>query len=209
MSKRLAQLKGDSGHSYCFDEFTLDLTRASLLRNGQEVKLRPKSFDTLRYMVENPGRLITKKEMIEILWPDSFVSDESLAQCLKDVRRALDDNQQRLIKTVQRRGYIFDADVIDSVQPDHKTRKRSIAVLPFRPLDADESDKYLGLAMADTLITKLGSLGEVIVRPTSAIQSYMSTDQDTLSAGRDQRVDAVLEGSIRRSSDKVRVTVRL
>jgi DNA-binding winged helix-turn-helix (wHTH) protein/tetratricopeptide (TPR) repeat protein len=209
MSKSVPQLKGDSERWYSFGEFRLNLTRASLERNGLEVRLRPKSFDTLRYLVENAGRLITKKEMIEMLWPDSFVSDESLAQCLKDVRRALDDNERRYIRTVQRRGYIFDADVIDSLQPNAKTRIRSIAVLPFKPLVADESDKYLGLAMADTLITKLGSLGEIIVRPTSAIQGYMSTDQDTLSAGREQRVDAALEGSIQRSSDKLRVTVRL
>lgn len=85
----------------------------------------------------------------------------------------------------------------------------SIAVLPFKALDERESDEYLGLGMADTLITKLSSISQIIVRPTSAVQKYTGQEQDSLTAGREQRVDAVIEGSIQRSGDKIRVTVRL
>ncbi len=90
-----------------------------------------------------------------------------------------------------------------------KPQVRSIAVLPFKPLAKDGSDEYLGLGMADTLITKLSGLRQVIVRPTSAIRGYVAPDQDALAAGREQRVDAVLEGSIQRSGNRLRVTVRL
>ena len=279
--------QSESNQAYAFDDFTLDLARVSLTHQGQEVKLRPKSFETLRYLIENSGRVVTKEELIQAIWPDSFVTDDSLVQCLRDVRRALNDESQRYIKTVPRRGYLFDAKVtpdsaatqsavyteqIDRVRiviEEEKDQKpestgettkmahrvaalpgsrrvrklltiaslfalaviailvyssnsnrtkqaepgpqvRSIAVLPFRPLSGGESsDEYLGLAMADTLITKLSGLGGIIVRPTSAVQRYALPDQDTLSAGREQRVDAVLEGSIQRSGDQVRVTVRL
>ncbi|MGH9841666.1 MAG: tetratricopeptide repeat protein [Blastocatellia bacterium] len=85
----------------------------------------------------------------------------------------------------------------------------SIAVLPFKALDAGEREEYLGLGMADTLITRLSSLSQIIVRPTSAIRKYTAQEQDALAAGREQRVDAVLEGSIQRLGDKMRVTVRL
>ncbi len=84
----------------------------------------------------------------------------------------------------------------------------SIAVLPFKALDASEREEYLGLGMADTLITKLSNIGQIKVRPTSAVRKYAGQEQDALAAGREQRVDAVLEGSIQRSGDKMRVTVR-
>ena len=67
---------------YGFDEFTLDAERACLLRSGRDVKLRPKVYDALRYFVENPGRLIRKEELIQALWPGSFVTDDSLVQCM-------------------------------------------------------------------------------------------------------------------------------
>ncbi len=85
----------------------------------------------------------------------------------------------------------------------------SIAVLPFKPLSADGSDDYLGLGMADTLITKLSNLRQIIVRPTSAVRKYVAPEQDPLAAGREQRVDAVLEGNIQKSGEKIRVTVRM
>ena len=96
---------------YSFDEFRLDLTRGALFRGADELKLRPKSFDVLKYLTENPGRLISKDELIESIWEGMAVTDDSLVQCLKDIRRALDDTQQQIIKTVPRRGYIFDKEV--------------------------------------------------------------------------------------------------
>src|SRR5437660_7942380 len=95
----------------CFDGFTLDLTRGCLLRGAQEIRLRPKPFEALKYLVENSGRLINKSELIQVLWPDTAVTDDSLVQCLMEVRRALGDEAQQIIKTVPRRGYIFDREV--------------------------------------------------------------------------------------------------
>ena len=97
-----------------FDGFTLDLTRGCLLRGTEEIKLRPKPYEALKYLVENPGRLISKAELIGKIWPDTAVTDDSLVQCLKEVRRALGDDAQQIIKTVPRRGYIFDKEVRDN-----------------------------------------------------------------------------------------------
>jgi predicted ATPase/DNA-binding winged helix-turn-helix (wHTH) protein len=100
--------------TYHFGEFTLDLARGCVFKAGEEIKLRPKVYEALKYLVENPGRLIGKQELIQAVWPDSFVTDDSLVQCTVELRRALDDRDQQLLKTVPRRGYLFAAQVTQS-----------------------------------------------------------------------------------------------
>jgi DNA-binding winged helix-turn-helix (wHTH) protein/TolB-like protein/Flp pilus assembly protein TadD len=86
---------------------------------------------------------------------------------------------------------------------------KSIAVLPFKPLVADSRDESLEMGMADTLIARLSNIRGINVRPISAVRKYASIEQDALAAGREQKVDAVLDGQIQKSGDKIRVTVRL
>ena len=100
--------------NYQFGEFTLDVGRGCLLKAGEEIKLRPKVYETLKYLVEHPGRLIGKQELMQAVWPDAFVTDDSLVQCTLELRRALDDRNQQLLKTVPRRGYLFAAEVIQA-----------------------------------------------------------------------------------------------
>src|SRR3979490_3105357 len=90
--------------------------RGCVLKAGEEIKLRPKVFETLKYLVEHPGRLIGKPELMQAVWPDAFVTDDSLVQCTLELRRALDDRSQQLLKTIPRRGYLFSADVVQ-LQP--------------------------------------------------------------------------------------------
>lgn len=97
--------------NYRFGEFTLDLARGALFRSGSEVKLRPKVFEVLKFLVENPCRLIGKEEMVKAIWPESFVTDDSLVQCTVELRRALGDPEQQIIKTIPRRGYLFNVAV--------------------------------------------------------------------------------------------------
>jgi formylglycine-generating enzyme required for sulfatase activity/DNA-binding winged helix-turn-helix (wHTH) protein len=101
-----------------FAGFRLDLTRGSLFREGEEVKLRPKSYETLKYLAANAGRLVPKTELVAVLWPDmSIVSDDSLTHCVMDVRRALGDEGQQFIRTVPGRGYLFAAAVEAGQEP--------------------------------------------------------------------------------------------
>lgn len=86
---------------------------------------------------------------------------------------------------------------------------KSLAVLPFKSLGSDISDEALGVGMADTLITRLSNIRQFIVRPTSAVRKYTSPEQDPVVAGKELKVDAVLEASIRRAGDRVRVTLRV
>lgn len=96
---------------YCFEAFTLDLRRGSLSDAAGAVELRPKSFAVLCHLVANAGRLVAKDELFQAVWPDVTVTDESLTRCVSDVRLALRDEAHRIIKTVPRRGYLFDAAV--------------------------------------------------------------------------------------------------
>jgi len=88
-------------------------------------------------------------------------------------------------------------------------QSQTIAVLPFKPMNQVGQDKFLELGMADALITRLSNLKEIVVRPTSAVRKYASQEQDPVSAGRELRVTSVLEGSVQRLNDRIRVTVQL
>jgi DNA-binding winged helix-turn-helix (wHTH) protein len=121
--------------AYRFDRFVLDLRRGVLLADDAECVLRPKSFALLRLFVESAGRLIDRDEILHTLWPGVFVSDDSITQCIGDIRRALGDNDQRLLRTLPRRGYRFIAQVVaepaKSVSaPSHVDAPRAPAALP-------------------------------------------------------------------------------
>src|SRR3954447_6316660 len=98
-----------------FADFTLDLEGGFLRRAGEEVALRPKPFEVLTYLVEHHGRLVTKGALIKAVWADTAVTDNSLARCLLEIRRALADDSQQMIRTVARRGYVFAAPVSQPV----------------------------------------------------------------------------------------------
>lgn len=88
-----------------FDAFELDGQRRTLRRSGAEVELRPLAFDALSFLLRHAGRVVTKDELIAAVWPGLVVTDDSIARCISDIRRALGDVEQRIIKTVPRRGY--------------------------------------------------------------------------------------------------------
>ena len=119
-----------SPQNYQFGEFTLDVARGCVLKAGEEIKLRPKVYETLKYLVEHPGRLIGKQELIQAVWPDAFVTDDSVVQCTLELRRALGDRSQQLLKTVPRRGYLFTAEV---AQTSTKAGRISASALPDVP----------------------------------------------------------------------------
>jgi DNA-binding winged helix-turn-helix (wHTH) protein len=88
--------------------------------------LRPKSFEVLRYLVEHAGRVGGKEEIIKAVWPDVIVTDESLTRCISEVRRAIGDESQKIIKTVPKRGYLLDVPIVlDDVQEDQPPTLRA------------------------------------------------------------------------------------
>src|SRR5712692_10579071 len=100
-----------------FEGYTLDVACYALRTADREVALRPKTFELLRYLVENPDRLVTKEELLKAIWPDVVVTDESLTHCVSEVRQAIGDSRQAIIVTVPRRGYRFAAPVVRVTSP--------------------------------------------------------------------------------------------
>lgn len=217
--------------SFEFGAFRLEIAERRLLRDGSPVPLAPKVFDTLVALVESSGRLLQKDELMRTLWPDTFVEDVTLARNISDLRKVLREGSSRAeyIETVPKVGYRFIASVTqcggrDStliVQRRTKSRVvveeqigeghslRSIAVLPFKQLGARDMDDYLGLGLADALITRLTKISRISVRPTSAITRYSGSKADALVVGRELGVASVLEGNIQRANDQIRVSVQL
>src|SRR4051812_15347831 len=129
---------------YRFDRFTLDLARGALLGlDGAELPLRPKSFALLQLLVENAGRLLDRDTIMGAVWPDVFVTDDSITQCVGDIRRALGDEAQRLLRTIPRRGYLFAVEVASAepamVVPEELTQRligqATVPVLPLTLLE--------------------------------------------------------------------------
>ena len=103
--------------SHRFGPFVLDVARGELRRGDEPVQLRPKTFEVLHHLAQNPGRLIGKEEFFRIVWRDVIVTEDSLVQCITELRQALGDTGRTLIKTVPRRGYLFNLQSPDSVPP--------------------------------------------------------------------------------------------
>jgi DNA-binding winged helix-turn-helix (wHTH) protein/tetratricopeptide (TPR) repeat protein len=195
---------------YEFGAFRLDPAERLLLREGQPIRLTGKALDALLVLVRANGHLIEKSDLISALWGQTIVEEGNLTVLIWQLRKALGDDvlEHKYIQTVAKRGYRFVAEVRQVVEVN-PAQIRSLAVIPFRSLSADVSQDHLGIGLADTIITKLGSMGQIIVRPTTAVIQYFDKRADPLTIGREQQVDAILAGHLEVLSDKVRVTVQL
>jgi formylglycine-generating enzyme required for sulfatase activity/DNA-binding winged helix-turn-helix (wHTH) protein len=115
---------GESVHKVLwFDRFGLDLRRACLRLDGREIELRPKAFEVLHHLAANAGVLVPKQDLHAAVWPNVAVSDDSLVQCIRELRQKLGDREHHLIKTVSRRGYLLDATLRTDGGPLPHTRQ--------------------------------------------------------------------------------------
>ncbi len=266
---------GSAHHIYRFGEFALDVERGALVKSGTDVPLRPKAFEVLRFLVEHHGTLVSKDTLLTEIWSPAVVTDDSVTQCLTEIRRAIDDHEQVSIRTLPRRGYLFDAPVSGphdapsdraagmafdpdaSTAPtaptpathapnrsrrplllmtlavlllafwwhttgDHQddarvaakqapttTQAASIAVLPFTDMSPDHDEAYLADGMSEEIIDQLVHIPglRVIARTSSFAFRGRGADIAEIAARLD--VANVLEGSVRKSGDRIRVTVQL
>ena len=128
-----------------FNAFTLELSEPALLRSGKTIQLRPRALKVLTYLAERPGETVTSKELIESLWDDpSQASNNSLAQCITDIRAALDDTDHRIIRNVPRRGYVLAAPV-STVEAAPEPGAALSEPAPGAPNTAARTSKLLGV----------------------------------------------------------------
>lgn len=213
---------------YEFGPFRLDTEEFRLHREGTPIQLKPKVFQLLLLLVRNSGHILTKAELMQEIWPDSFVEEHNLTVSIFALRKALGETDgYAYIETVPRRGYRFVAEVttdgnpaqdfslaagkgsgtnIGRESPGHSVIQ-SLAVLPFKLIGGTGKTEYLGPGIADALITRLSNLSRIIVRPTGAVRSY--TDEDPITSGQRLKVTSVLDGTIQEIGKKLRVTVQL
>ena len=199
--------------TYEFGGFTLESRGAASVSDGEHVALAPKAFDLLVAFVRRAGRLLSKQELLDSVWPESFVEEGILTVHVSALRKALGDTSRppRYIETVARSGYRFIAPVTE-----HATDRRvipgrwSIAVLPSRaPSGGGEGAPLIGLAITDSLIDRLGRFDPVVVRPTGAVHSYRNHTDDPAAVGRTLQSDAVVDSSFEQMPDGVRLSARL
>jgi len=210
-------MKNNASYIYEFGPFSLIEEERQLLVDGRQVSLTPKAIDILIFLLQNSGRVLEKKEIMDQIWPDTFVEEATLAQNIFTIRKALGENitGTQYIETIPKRGYRFVVDVNRSYREISRPETysgpglSSIAILPFDSLHTGSDDEYLGLGLADALITKLSNIKQMIVRPTRAVRKYGATHVDPIAAGKELAVDLVLIGSIQQIGNRIRVTVQI
>jgi adenylate cyclase len=206
------------------------LDRFSLYGPSGRLDLRPKSFEVLRYLAEHDSRLVTKDELIGAVWPDAAATDESLTRCISDVRHALSDDSQRIIKTIPRRGYRFDTATFASVDDvdlaptapqelqegtvrgtaaPSSIARPSIAVLPFTNMSGDPEQDYFSDGITEDITTDLSKISGLFVVARNMAFAYKGKPVKVQQACRDLNVKFALEGSVRKAGSRVRVTAQL
>lgn len=192
-----------------FGPFCFDAATRLLLRKGVSVTLTPKAAEALWWLLARRGRVVTKDDLMQALWPDRFVEEANLTQTIYALRKSLGDSRRpQYIETLPRRGYRF-VGAVKVVTHDTQRPARTLAVLPFRPLTPGQRDEAMELGIADALITSIGNSGLLTVRPLAASRRYVEMHDDPGVAARELAVDAVLDGTLQRSGGIVRVTARL
>jgi len=218
-----------------FEGYTLDIACGALRTADRDLQLRPKSFEVLRYLVENAHRIVTRKELMKAVWPNVIVTDQVLTHCVSEVRQAIGDGQQTIVKNIPRRGYRFTAPVLRVAtgatagpQPASPTSeppppsldfgsraqsplldRPSVAVLPFANLSGDPQQDYFSDGITEDITTELSRFSELLVIARNSAFQYKGKAVDVRQVGRELGARYVLEGSVRRSGDRVRITAQL
>jgi TolB-like protein/Flp pilus assembly protein TadD len=199
-----------------FGVFEANIRTGELTKHGKRLRLQEQPFQLLTILLEKPGELVTREELRSRLWPQTTVDfDHGVNKAIGKVRYALGDSagNPRFIETVARRGYRFLADV--AVVRDGQALTvldgpiRSLAVLPLENLSKDTSEDYFADGMTEELITQLGQIRSLRVISRTSVMTYKSNRKSLTEIARELRVEAVVEGSVLRSSDQVRINAQL
>ena len=203
-----------------FGDCVLDPDRRELKRASGAIPVGPQVFDLLLHLVENRDRVVSKDDLLETVWRGRIVSESTITSHINAARTAIGDNgqDQRFIRTVARKGFRFVGDVIEAsgaapaVVPAHALSlpdKPSIAVLPFVNLSGDAEQDYFADGMVEDIITALSHIRWLFVIARNSSFTYKGLASDVTQIGRDLGVRYVLEGSVRKVANRVRITGQL
>lgn len=200
-----------------FGSFELDVRSRELREGARRVRLQEQPFEILRMMLERRGHVVTRDEFRERLWPaGTFVDFEhSLNAAVKRLRAALGDDADspRFVETVPRRGYRFMGDLGDPEVPGGTTGtpRVRLAVLPFADLGSDDDRDHFSDGLTDEMISQLGRLcrGQIGIVSSHSSMAFKGTTCGAREIGVALRADYLLEGSVRREGERIRITARL
>lgn len=210
------------------DDYLLDPERRELRKAGALVAIGPQVFDLLLQLIRHRERVVSKDELLATVWSGRIVSESTITSHLNAVRKAVGDSgeQQRLVKTIPRKGFRFVGELREldapaaapeppSAQPSALRpalalpAKPSIAVLPFHNLSGDAAQDYFADGVVEDIVGALSRMRWLFVIARNSSFSYKGRAVDAATVGRELGVRYVLEGSLRKTGDKVRVTGQL
>lgn len=200
---------------YLFADCTLDTDRRELCRGTETIPVEPQVFDLLVYLICNRHRVASKDDLFAAIWNGRIVSDSTLLSRIAAVRQAIGDSgaQQRLIRTVLRKGVRFVGEVRELHGPEPvaiaSPNKPSIAVLPFRNLSADSEQDYLADGIVEEITTALSQMRWLFVIAHNSSSTYKSRAVDVQQIGRELGVRYVLQGSVRKAPSRIRISPQL
>ena len=216
---------------FVFEDCVLDPDRRELTRGSEAIAIGPQVFDLLLYLVQNRERVVSKDDLLDAVWGGRIVSESTLTSHINAVRKAIGDSgeEQRLIRTVARKGFRFVGDVREAQSSDGlsslKTEpaasnetsahalalpdKPSIAALPFLNLSGDPEQDYFADGVVEDIITALSRIRWLFVIARNSSFTYKGRAVDVKQVGRELGVRYVLEGSVRKAANRVRITGQL
>jgi TolB-like protein/Flp pilus assembly protein TadD len=212
---------------YQFGNCTLDIARRELRQGNGLVAVEPQVFDVLKFLIEARERVVSRDDLLDAVWHGRIVSEATLSSRLNSARSAIGDNgaEQRLIRTLPRKGVRFVGEVreiadpapqppgdIASVEPiawRSGPRLPSVAVLPFTNMSGDPEQDYFADGMAEEIITALSRSSGLFVIARNSSFTYRGKAIDVRQVGQELGVAYVLEGSVRRSRERLRITGQL
>jgi adenylate cyclase len=203
-----------------FGSYRFDADSGRLWAGTREVRITPKAADVLKLLVSRAGEPVSKDEIFASVWTGIAVSDDALTTCIRELRKALDDDakEPRYIETRHRRGYRFVAPLTAVANPSGAAAApalistpdaTAIAVLPFTDMSPERDQEYLCYGLAEELINALTRIDGLQVASRTASFQFNTSGADVAEVGRLLRVATLLEGSVRKADDRLRITVQL
>ena len=229
---RPAQADRSHDVQFCFADHTLDTERRELYRGSEPIAVEPQVFDLLIYLMENRDRVVSKDDLIASVWGGRIVSESTLTSRINAARKAVGDSgeDQKLIRTIARKGLRFvgevrtqrtgtepaDASGLPPVQVHERSRpalplpdRPAIAVLPFINMSGDSEQEYFSDGVSEDNITALSKLRWFFVIARNSSFIYKGKAVHMKQVAEELGVGYVVEGSVRKSGDRVRVTAQL
>ena len=209
---------------YLFEEYAFDTDRRELYRGADVVSVAPQAFDLLEYLIRNREHVVSKDDLINAIWNGRIVSDAALTTRLNAARNVIGDTgeEQRLIKTLPRKGFRFIGPVreeggksskVPETEPEKLALalpdKPSIAVLPFQNMSGDPEQEYFADGMVEEITTALSRNKQLFVIALNSSFTFKGRAVDIKQVAQDLGVRYVLEGSVRRSGNRIRIAGQL